>query len=122
MKGGYRIGTCETKGDVAYAAHKGLVNEYCMYGSEINCKGGFVSLSELSSGIIFKTGSGRGKAGPRRYSGYINQSTIESILRLCERLCEVVHRDVNAPILFSELPNVGHSSIPRFFGSVIHLC
>lgn len=53
----------ETRGDAAYTAHNRLVNEYCMSGLEINCKGGFISLSELSSGIIFKTGMGEVKLG-----------------------------------------------------------
>lgn len=34
-----------------------------MYGLETNCKGGFISLSELSAGIIFKTGMGEVKLG-----------------------------------------------------------
>lgn len=34
-----------------------------MYGLEINCKGGFISLSELSWGIIFKAGMVEVKLG-----------------------------------------------------------
>lgn len=41
----------------------------------------------------------RVSAGPRVHSSYINQSKIESIFQLSEGLCEVVHWEVNSPLL-----------------------
>lgn len=63
MEGRWKNDTSKTRGDVTYTAHKGVLNEYCMYGLEINCRCGFISLSELSSGIIFKAGMGEVKLG-----------------------------------------------------------